>query len=113
MLNLPQNTQLHKHIVSGSALICEYIGEKANGGYHQSWDWLMPVVEKIEQQFTVKIIRYADECSNICEIETTEYNPLQIAYCYGYDYDGKTKIQVVFDAVVEFIKWWNASLAGH
>lgn len=75
--------------------------------YHSSWSWIMPVIEKIEKEFTVKIIRYADELSNVCEIETTEDDPLQITYCCGYDYDGKTKIQVVFDAVVEFIKWYN------
>ena len=28
-------------------LIANYMGEKATGGYHQSWDWLMPVVVKI------------------------------------------------------------------
>ena len=142
-MNIPQKPQLHKHIVSGSALIADFMGwekyedgttykfpnlypihnidDKENTGwvseqisnaeFHTRWDWLMPVVEKIEQQYTVKIIRYADEFSNICEIETTENDPLQITYCYGYNYDGKTKIQVVFDAVVEFIKWWNASLA--
>lgn len=123
--------------VSGSALIAEFLGSKfindapedyPNGYYYQpegieddcptgipedwcfesSWDWLMPVVEKIEKEFTVKIIRYSDELSNVCEIETTDNEPLQITYIFGYDYDGKTKMSVVFDAVVDFIKWWNA-----
>ena len=28
-------------------LIAKYMGEEAIGGYHQSWDWLMPVIIKI------------------------------------------------------------------
>ena len=136
-LQEPQKQALNIPVVSGSALIAEFLGSKfindapedyPNGYYYQpegmeydcptgipedwcfesSWDWLMPVVEKIEKEFTVKIIRYSDELSNVCEIETTDNDPLQITYTFGYDYDGKTKINVVFDAVIDFIQWWNA-----
>jgi hypothetical protein len=140
MNELHEKPQLNIPVVSGSALIADFLGwekyedgitykfpnlypihnidDKENTGwiseqisnaeFHTRWDWLMPVVEKIEKEFTVKIIRYSDELSNVCEIETTDNEPLQITYIFGYDYDGKTKINVVFDAVVDFIKWWNA-----
>jgi hypothetical protein len=64
--------------------------------YHKSWDWLMPVVEKIETlKFSVMVIGkytriqcphpYKEFATDICE----------------------TKIQSVYKAVVEFIKWYN------
>ena len=140
MIQETQNPQLNIPVVSGSALIADFLGwekyedgttykfpnlypnhnidDKENTGwvseqisnaeFHTRWDWLMPVVEKIEKEFTVKIIRYSDELSNVCEIETTDDEPLQITYIFGYDYDGITKINVVFDAIVDFVKWWNA-----
>lgn len=66
--------------------------------YHSSWDWLMPVVEKIEGlKFTVKIIDRA------CFIST--YPETIIA---GRRIEG-TKIKAVWLAIVEFIKWYNQS----
>jgi hypothetical protein len=64
--------------------------------YHKSWDWLMPVVEKIETlKFSVMVIGkytriqcphpYKEFATDICE----------------------NKIQSVYKAVVEFIKWYN------
>ena len=70
MMNTPQKHQLHKHIVSGSALIANYMGETirkdgkialkdkepltnqciVDAKYHSSWDWLMPVIESISKQ---------------------------------------------------------------
>jgi hypothetical protein len=64
--------------------------------FHIKWDWLMPVVEKIETlKFSVMVIGkytriqcphpYKEFATDICE----------------------TKIQSVYKAVVEFIKWYN------
>lgn len=71
--------------------------------FESSWDWLMPVVEKIGKTFTVRIIRCPDSLSNECEIETIDSEPVRITYTHGNDFIG-----VVFDAVVNFIKWYNA-----
>jgi len=64
--------------------------------YHLSWDWLMPVVEKIEGLGFTFII---DGVS---------------AYCYekgkimeGKSGIAKTKIEAVWIAVIKFIKWQN------
>lgn len=64
--------------------------------YDTSWDWLMPVVEKIEtEKFSVMIIGkytriqrphpYKEFATDICD----------------------SKIQSAYKAVVEFIKWYN------
>lgn len=52
--------------------------------YHTSWDWLIPVVEKIEM-----------ECEGV---------PLQLLNCNLY-----SEIGEVYQAVVEFIKIYNES----
>lgn len=58
--------------------------------YHSSWDWLMPVVEKIEKTFAyVNIKGCAVNISTI--IETS----------------APTKIEATWIAVVMFIKWYN------
>jgi hypothetical protein len=62
--------------------------------YNSSWDWLMPVVEKIES------IKNSDDYEvdifgKCCDI--------------GGQFEGvcKTKIEGTYKAVVEFIKWHN------
>lgn len=54
-------------------LIAHYMGEGAIGGYHQSWDWLMPVVIKINangfhffwEYYVVRICRWSDGSGSI------------------------------------------------
>ena len=54
-------------------LIAHYMGEGAIGGYHKSWDWLMPVVLKINangfsffwEDYVVKICRWSDGSGSI------------------------------------------------
>ena len=66
--------------------------------YHSSWDWLMPVVEKIESLgYTVDI---ANSDYQIRKTGDTE------AFIFHYGPD-RPKIKAVYEAVVEFIKWYN------
>lgn len=59
--------------------------------YHKSWDWLMPVVDKIEN------LHYGFEIiGNYVKVLGTPIYSTR-----------KTKIQAVYNAVVEFIKWYN------
>jgi hypothetical protein len=65
--------------------------------FHFSWDWLMPVVERIENKgYDVFInglyCRITDCGLSDFEIESTEVS---------------NKREAVFKAVVEFIKWYN------
>ena len=65
--------------------------------YHISWDWLMPVVEQIEAKgYNVVIYTYS------CRISDTETEMEQF---YGESDD--SKIEAIWLAVVEFIKWYN------
>lgn len=77
--------------------------------YHSSWDWLMPVVEKIEdiriQPDEDEIVSYhrfaVDMPCGQCEIIDTETGKV---VAYG---DHATKILSTYEAVVEFIEWYN------
>ena len=63
--------------------------------YHSSWEWLMPVVEKIEKIKGVRIFIKG----NRCEI-----------FNYGFEMGSPLsvyKIESVWLAVVAFIKWYN------
>ena len=63
--------------------------------YYSSWDWLMPVVEKIQS------LNYVYEiCNGACRIK--------IPTDRGWWLE-ETTIKSVFSAVIEFIKWYNSN----
>lgn len=68
------------------------ITDVADLKYHTSWDWLMPVVEKIEDNGAVTVIK------NGCKIETLDN---EFTTC------GETTLISVYAAVVQFINWYN------
>lgn len=78
--------------------------------YHSSWDWLMPVVEKIESLgFWVKIMGHTsfDNKYKSCDIKKQK-SKSDGDYLYNYEGDWmESKIESVWLAVVEFIKWYN------
>ena len=107
---------------AGNKLIAEFMGwkhhedksydeyEMNNLKYHTSWDWLMPVVEKIESihsdfhgYFGVYI------CSNGCTIQATRLNTSieNPHYAYFNDVTLDTKINSTYSAVLQFIQWYN------
>jgi len=63
--------------------------------YDSSWDWLIPVVEKIEKEKGIQIAIYPVACEiyyfGKCLTNITE----------------DSKISAIYKAVVEFIKWFN------
>tara|TARA_R110000868_G_scaffold402711_2_gene679345 strand:+ start:280 stop:579 length:300 start_codon:yes stop_codon:yes gene_type:complete len=67
--------------------------------YHTSWDWLMPVVEKIEsdERYDVDILQYG---TRIREGQKEIVNNIA-------DISFDKKIEHTYDAVVEFIKQHN------
>ena len=91
-----------EEILEGNKLINAFMGYPYNmtkNGYpeqviyHSSWDWLMPVVEKIES------LRYEVAIhSTWCNINRGTSNDL------GY-IGGETKIEAVYKGVIHFIKW--------
>jgi len=92
-------------------MIAEFMGNMHDGDviheelYDVSWDWLMPVVEKIEKN------KYVDEFNinwdslgekHHCEITNTQKFTFETIRIYA-----DSKIEAVYEAVVEFIKWYN------
>lgn len=74
-----------------------------NPCFHNSWDWIMPVVERIEtletkdgRTFTIDMHRDSvlifEYGTYINEIVFTE---------------GKGRLENLYNACVEFIEWWN------
>lgn len=62
--------------------------------YDVSYNWSMPVVEKIEEGYEVSII------DNECEISTTGYRSEGIVFERA-----GTKKAAIYGAIVKFLKW--------
>lgn len=71
--------------------------------YHKSWDWLMPVLEKIEMMLPEDVntvIEFA-----WCNIPVIDAGGIESNF--DINTEGNTKLEAVYKAVVEFIKWYN------
>ena len=68
--------------------------------YHASWDWLMPVVEKIEsdERYDVEILQYGTRI-----IERTKTDWIEVVNNIA-DISFDSKIDHTYDAIVKFIK---------
>ena len=67
--------------------------------FHSNWNWLMEVVEKIESLgYWIEIL---GGVHNVCRIGIT--NNIEDFICL----DNETKIEAVYNACVEFIKFYN------
>lgn len=75
----------HHHVLTAHKAINQHAFK-----YHSSWDWIMPVVEKINASHTVKIKNNTCSIRLIVE-ETTE----------------STLIKSVWKVVVEYVKYYN------
>lgn len=80
--------------------------------YHLSWDWLIPVVEKIESdlihpQFSFAVHIGKTACDIVCVMRPSGIDPPEdiVVYKYQCDFD---KIEMLYKAVVLFIKWYNS-----
>ena len=89
-------------------LIDHYMGEGAIGGYHQSWDWLMPVVDKIMRTKIGNGVEYVEypylRTFGMLNEETknpmVRFNGFQV-------FEAETLIEATFLAVVDFLEWWS------
>ena len=95
-----------EYMVEGAGLISSTNAEDLyrflRYNYNTDWNRLMQVVEKIE---SIKIETYkvrVDIYFNCCQINPTHWEqPISI---YG---NKETKIEAVYNACIEFIKWYN------
>ena len=105
---------MNKDVLEGNKLIAEFMAEEPevlkrdlkragtleSMQFHKSWDWLMPIVEKIDSIIP-------DD-----SFVTIEYNRCLITVLDGgFDIDviGNSRIEATYKAVVEFIKWYNSN----
>lgn len=72
--------------------------------YSKSWDWLMPIIEKIES-IDAWIF---DIYGNKCEVEFGNNFTMDDITFYR-----QTKIEATYKAVVAFIKWYNNEKSTH
>lgn len=122
-----------KEIIEGNRFFAEFITGQSKESkvffdlnctvnelkYHSSWDWLMPVVEKIEHL-------YADETSlprftisshdcNFAVSYPRKYKSW-IVGCYSKSPEkikANSKIEAAWKVALEFIKWYNSQNINH
>ena len=70
--------------------------------YHTSWDWLMPVVEKINNTERYEVCIGNCHC-HITDIENDNHKVRALTLSL----QGKTTMRAVYLAIVEFINWHN------
>lgn len=120
----------NEQILAGNKLITEFIGGKINNTdfygnfegyeYHSSWDWLMKVVEKIENidirnnGYDFPKVKFQGDHVEIFAYAT--YRGTSFYWKKWYSLTGTfnnhvhqvdTKIEAVWLAVVEFLKWYK------
>ena len=91
------------YLVNLNGFECYY--NKENRSYHNDWNLLMEVVEKIESIFWEDL----NDTSFNVTIGATRYCVIQdnnggVIEIIG---EGESKIQSVYNACLEFIKWYN------
>lgn len=93
-------------VESGNKLIAEFMGVRWNNEpnssietkYHSSWDWLMPVVEKINSGWKYDVIIFRTSCHINDELQVIVESNI------GKD---EKLIDCVWQAVIKFIQWHN------
>ena len=85
------------------------LNDEDSAKFHESWDWLMPVVEEIENTkmingdwFMVSIGKFKVSIIRKCRLGNPYFDD-EI-----YHVDTMTKIDATWNAVVEFVEWYNA-----
>jgi len=91
--------QREKYMLGGNIFEIENVSELK---YHASWDWLMPVVDKIEsiheESNGVKYFLYdIDITQHSCRIDSIGI------HMGGFN----SKIEATYAAVLAFIEWYN------
>lgn len=80
-----------------------------NMKFNTSWNWLMPVVEKIETletefdgKFRVEITHHTCVITGNKSLFSEQWEKV-----YDVSISHDSKIKAVYDAVIQFITWWN------
>lgn len=78
-------------------------------GYNSSWDWLMPVVEKIEKLPYTRYVTggFSTAITSSWSFISPTEDGLREPEFKSMQGLGKSKIQAVYDTVIQFIQWHN------
>ena len=71
--------------------------------YNSSWNWIMPVIEKIEENYYTEIIGTNTKNDNSYVMNIFDYNGKFILDPHSHS----SKLELIFITVVDFIKWYN------
>lgn len=86
--------------------ICNYMTTESGKGkileYHKSWDWLIPVVEKIEKQGSIIQISFSGITN--CKIIVGNFKEPIITVA---NTESQNSIEAIYLAVVDYIKYYN------
>lgn len=70
--------------------------------YNESWDFLMPVVEKINKRDWVTL--FSDECK-IHALQNREFEDIKVVN------EGMPLIKTVFEAIMKYVEWYSGNVA--
>lgn len=76
--------------------------------FHSDWNWLMPVVEKIEKSGRTSVVFEQD---NLIIITHSLHQMGEKYMCKQFSRKSESKIEAVYTVCVEFIKWYNHQLS--
>lgn len=112
-----------QEVIEGNKLIAEFMGFETiihdgklcrkrhwtneSTEYHSSWDWLMPVVEKIENSLKLK---YEVEIgNNLYAVNENLYRCIihDAGNAFHLELESNSKAESVWLAVTKFIQWYN------
>ena len=71
--------------------------------YYSSWNWLMPVVEKIDDMKDVRVNDITIGVTSTIIYARSKTN----SFFKQQNHSGETRIERTYNAVIEFIKWYN------
>lgn len=98
MENIIENNKIIAEFMGYPKYKINFIGKRLNfenskhNTYHKDWNWLMKVVEKIES--------LEDNLKNETKEDFKQFQKILSLPVY-------TKIEVVYNSCVNFIKWYN------
>lgn len=76
--------------------------------YHFSWDWLMPVVEKISNMDNVNFFSILLNRSSDIYLTKVDLNTFMENSFFSVFDDEKSNIIMVYKTVIKFIKWYKS-----
>lgn len=102
-----------KEIVEGDFIYTNCFDSDNELQFHSSWDWLMPVVEKIESLEGLDVLGFCSFAKEPYSVDIKAFSTCINVYgtashkpSISFKRVG-TKLENTYLAVVEFIKWYN------